>query len=134
MLFQTQENSFQLVILKKKMVIFCSYQKGLYVRHLKIKESRYLLLHQSMYKETILIVKIHSLYLFDKQSKTVLVGRVAEWSNAPVLKTGVAFRLPRVRIPPLPIDYKNNNKDLVSFLVTLFFQTFIFTTIILRKK
>src|ERR1700689_1828987 len=29
-------------------------------------------------------------------------GGVAEWSNAPVLKTGEPARVPRVRIPPPP--------------------------------
>src|SRR5262249_54627796 len=37
----------------------------------------------------------------DKRSK-FLVGRVAEWFKAPVLKTGVPARVPWVRIPPLP--------------------------------
>src|SRR3954466_14077240 len=31
-----------------------------------------------------------------------LLGRVAEWFKAPVLKTGVPARVPWVRIPPLP--------------------------------
>lgn len=31
-----------------------------------------------------------------------LFGRVAEWFNAPVLKTGVGASLPRVQIPALP--------------------------------
>ncbi len=30
------------------------------------------------------------------------IGKVAEWFNASVLKTDVAERLPRVRLPPLP--------------------------------
>lgn len=30
------------------------------------------------------------------------IGKVAEWFNASVLKTDVAVRLPRVRLPPLP--------------------------------
>ncbi len=32
-------------------------------------------------------------------------GKVAEWSNAPVLKTDVVARLPGVRIPPFPKTY-----------------------------
>jgi hypothetical protein len=32
------------------------------------------------------------------------VGGVAEWSNAPVLKTDVGESLPWVRIPPPPPD------------------------------
>ena len=35
-------------------------------------------------------------------SKTVLIGEVAEWLMAPVLKTGVPERVPGVRIPPSP--------------------------------
>lgn len=30
---------------------------------------------------------------------------MAEWTNVPVLKTGVVERLPRVRIPPSPIIF-----------------------------
>jgi hypothetical protein len=33
---------------------------------------------------------------------TLKNGKVAEWSNAPVLKTGVVERLPRVRLPLFP--------------------------------
>ena len=32
-------------------------------------------------------------------------GKVAEWSNAPVLKTGVVERLPRVRLPLFPLCF-----------------------------
>ena len=32
----------------------------------------------------------------------MLNGEVAEWTNAPVLKTGVHANGPRVRIPPSP--------------------------------
>ena len=35
-------------------------------------------------------------------SKTVVVGEVAEWLKAPVLKTGVRETVPGVRIPPSP--------------------------------
>ena len=42
-----------------------------------------------------------------------LKGKVAEWLNASVLKTGVALQLPRVRIPPFP--YFNKNKKPSSF-------------------
>ena len=34
------------------------------------------------------------------------LGRVREWLNRPVSKTGVAARLSRVRIPPLPLTFK----------------------------
>ena len=34
-----------------------------------------------------------------------ILGEVAEWSNAPVLKTGVAETSPWVRIPPSPPDF-----------------------------
>ena len=31
-------------------------------------------------------------------------GEVPEWSNGPVSKTGVPFGVPRVRIPPSPLN------------------------------
>ena len=40
------------------------------------------------------------------------VGGVAEWLNAPVLKTDVGESLPWVRIPPPPpYNLKNSNKN-----------------------
>lgn len=38
----------------------------------------------------------------EKLSPESTLGGVAEWSKAPVLKTGVSVRAPRVRIPPPP--------------------------------
>ena len=38
-------------------------------------------------------------------SKTVVVGEVAEWLMAPVLKTGIPERVSGVRIPPSPPDF-----------------------------
>ena len=38
------------------------------------------------------------------KSTPLINGRVAERLNASVLKTDVALRLPRVRIPPLPFE------------------------------
>jgi len=39
-------------------------------------------------------------------------GGVAEWLNAPVLKTGISERVSRVRIPPPP--HKNKEPDATS--------------------
>ena len=36
-------------------------------------------------------------------------GEVTEWSNVPVLKTGVPSRVPWVRIPPSPPCKENGN-------------------------
>ena len=45
-------------------------------------------------------------------------GEVAEWSNAPVLKTGVSERGPRVRIPPSPQSMlKVRNKRVIVELL-----------------
>ena len=38
----------------------------------------------------------------DYRTFAVLIGRMAEWLNAPVLKTGVPERVSGVRIPILP--------------------------------
>ncbi len=38
-----------------------------------------------------------------RRQPMALKGWVAEWSNAPVLKTGVRLRVPWVRIPPHPL-------------------------------
>ena len=46
-----------------------------------------------------------------------LIGEVAEWANALVLKTRVAARLPWVRIPPSPpmrIIFTKHAKDMLS--------------------
>ena len=37
-------------------------------------------------------------------------GRVTEWPNVPVLKTGVPARVPWVRIPPLPVEERGAPK------------------------
>lgn len=37
-------------------------------------------------------------------------GKVAEWFNAPVLKTGVVVGLPRVRLPLFPLYLEIKNK------------------------
>ncbi len=34
----------------------------------------------------------------------IKAGGVAEWLNAPVLKTGIPFGVSRVRIPPPPFE------------------------------
>lgn len=36
--------------------------------------------------------------------KNLLLGKVAEWLIAPILKIGVVLRPPGVRIPPFPIN------------------------------
>lgn len=47
-------------------------------------------------------------------------GKVAEWFNAPVLKTGVVVGLPRVRLPLFPFaSYPNKN-------VFLFFRLIVY--------
>jgi hypothetical protein len=40
----------------------------------------------------------------DEIQEKQALGRVAEWSIAPVLKTGNVARRSRVRIPPLPLE------------------------------
>ena len=45
---------------------------------------------------------IQRLIKVQKRNSHFPVGGVAEWSNAPVLKTGVRESVPWVRIPPLP--------------------------------
>ena len=44
-------------------------------------------------------------YLQGACSKNVVVGEVAEWLMAPVLKTGIPERVSGVRIPPSPPDF-----------------------------
>jgi hypothetical protein len=43
---------------------------------------------------------------------TIFNGKVAEWFNASVLKTDVAVRLPRVRLPLFPIIRLDVNRML----------------------
>jgi hypothetical protein len=41
---------------------------------------------------------------YDGGTDATRLGGVAEWPIAPVLKTGVVARRPRVRIPPPPLS------------------------------
>ena len=60
----------------------------------------------------IFLVSIASLpfSIFPLFSSTRSDGRVAEWLNVPDSKSGVALRLPWVRIPPLPLSLKKLRK------------------------
>jgi hypothetical protein len=51
-----------------------------------------------------------------------LFGRVAEWFNAPVLKTGVGASLPRVQIPALPPSMSTDKTKGAALRRLLFFN------------
>ena len=58
------------------------------------------------------------------------IGKVAEWSNASVLKTDVASQLPRVRISPFPkrqinIKFEKKMETEFYFLKKKWKQSFI---------
>ena len=58
---------------------------------------------------------LNPLITSQKVNSQLPVGGVAEWLNAPVLKTDVGESLPWVRIPPPPpskLCYINNNNCL----------------------
>ena len=46
--------------------------------------------------------------LFDEGMMLADSGEVAEWLNAPVLKTGMPFGVSRVRIPPSPFGEESH--------------------------
>ena len=53
-------------------------------------------------------------YLRWFESSSTHRGKVAEWLNAPVLKTVVAVKLPGVRIPPFPFKILVPNQNFKS--------------------